>query len=376
MDCSSSRRLESGATAGNCRYTNQGFSLLELLLAAALGIVMIAAVVQLFAGSSRGNVVLGGQARLQESARHAFALLSRSARAAGYLGCGGRDRLVNGLRGSWRQVVEFDVSVLVEGFDATGDGWDPELGALPVVGGGTGLAFRGRNRIDPDELHTGSDIVVFRRVEAPGRPLARGVSTAVDSVTLQAADPAVTVDDTFALQADDFVVISDCRQAALFRIGSIAPNGRTATLRRPAQGGPFGNRPGQALSPDEQPYGGELGPNGAAVARVVTEVYFVARGAGTNNRNETIWSLWRKTAADSPVELVQGVTEMQVLFGIDVVAGDNSKAPSRYVPAEQIGGHPVRAVYFQTTVSSVDSVTADNRVLQQTFTWTVALRNT
>ena len=119
VDCSSSRRLESGATAGNCRYTSQGFSLLELLLAAALGIVMIAAVVQLFAGSSRGNVVLGGQARLQESARHAFALLSRSARAAGYLGCGGRDRLVNGLRGGWRQVVEFDVSVLVEGFDAT-----------------------------------------------------------------------------------------------------------------------------------------------------------------------------------------------------------------------------------------------------------------
>ena len=114
--------------------------MLELLIAAALGIVLIAAVIQLFAGSGRGNAALAGQARLQESARHAVALLSRSARSAGYLGCGGGDRLVNTVNATWREIVEFDVSRPVEGFDGTDTGWTPDIVVLPTVGG-SALAF-------------------------------------------------------------------------------------------------------------------------------------------------------------------------------------------------------------------------------------------
>lgn len=352
---------------------NLGFSLLELLVAAALGVVLLAAVVQLFAGSSRSNAVLVGQARLQESARHAVALLSRSARSAGYLGCGGRGRLLNGLNGTWRQVVEFDASRPVEGFDGTSEGWSPALEALPTRGGPT-RAFAG-NRIDPGELRTGSDVVVFRRLEAPGRPLARALPTVLDPMTLEQEDPLVTVDDEFGFEADDFVVISDCRQSALFRIGAIETIGRAATLTRPTASGPFGNGAGRSLSDDELPYGGPIGPEGAGVARVVTEIYFVARGAGFNSRGEAVWSLWRKTGADRVAELVQGVDDLQVLFGVDLTPGDDDGAPNRYVLPGQVGTNPVRTVHFAATVSSVDAVTADGQVLRQSFPWTVALRN-
>jgi len=351
---------------------NRGFSMLELLIAAALGIVLIAAIVQLFAGSGRGNAVLGGQARLQESARHAIALLSRSARGAGYLGCGGRDRLVNALNGPWRRIVEFDVSRGVEGFDGRGTGWAPEIGVLPTVGG-SALAFAG-NRIDPTELRRGSDVVVFRRLEAPGRPLARSLPTILDPVTRKGEDPLVTVDDEFAFQADDFVVVGDCRQSALFRVGRIDAVGRVATLTRPPQSGPFGNRAEQSLSRDDQPFGGGAGPEGAGVGRVVSEVYFVGRGVGINNRDETVWSLWRKTGADRAAELVQGVDDLQILFGVDFTPGDGVDAPNRYVPPGQAGANPVRAIHFVATVSSVDAV-ADEGVLRRSFPWTVALRN-
>lgn len=351
----------------------QGFSLLELLIAAALGVVLIAAVVQLFAGSSRGNAVLAGQALLQESARHAVALLSRSARNAGYLGCGGRDGLVNGLNGAWERIVEFDVSRPVEGFDGRGTTWSPEIGILPTTGG-TAAAFAG-NRIDTDELREGSDVVVFRRREAPGRPLARSLATILDPVTGKGQDPLVALDDGFAFEADDFVVISDCRQAALFRTGAINTVGRVARLSRPPAGGPFGNRARHSLSRDDEPFGGRTGPEGAGVGRVVTEIYFVARGAGLNNRNETVWSLWRKVGADRPAELVQGVDDLQVLFGVDLTPGDGIHAPSRYLPPGQVGDNPVRTVHFVATVSSVDAVTADGRVLRRSFPWTVALRN-
>lgn len=353
---------------------DRGFSMLELLIAAALGVVLIAAVIQLFAGSGRGNAALAGQARLQESARHAVALLSRSARSAGYLGCGGRDRLVNTLNATWRQIVEFDVSRPVEGFDGAGTGWTPDTGVLPTVGG-SALAVKG-NRIDPSELRAGSDIVVFRRLEAPGRPLARPLPTTLDPLTGTRADPLVAFDDEFAFVAGDFVVISDCRQAALFRVGTINGVGRVATLTRPPGRDPFGNQAELPLSRAEQPFGGAVGPDGASVGRVVTEIYFVARGAGVNNRGETVWSLWRKTGAARVAEMVQGVDELQVLFGIDLTPGDGIETPDRYVPAGQVGTNPVRTLHFVATVSSVDAVGPDQAVMRRSFPWTVALRNT
>ncbi len=345
--------------------------MLELLIAAALGVVLVAAVVQLFAGSSRGNATLSGQARLQESARHVVALLSRSARSAGYLGCGGSQRILNGLQGSWRQIVEFDISQAVEGFDATEDGWRPDLDALPMRGG-PGLAFAG-NRIDPGALRAGSDVIVFRRIDAPGEPLARRLRPVEESGTLDA--PVVTVDDEFALTADDFVAIGNCRHAALFRIGSVAVDGGVATLTRPAGSGPFGNRVDWPLATDERRFGGEDGPEGAAVARVLTEVYFVAAGTGVNNRGGRVWSLWRKTGADRPVELVQGVDDLQILFGVDPSPGDGIDAPGRYLPAGEVGVQAVRTVHFVATVSSVDAVTADQGILRRSFAWTVARRN-
>ena len=350
-----------------------GFSLLELLIAAALGVVLITAVVQLFAGSSRGNAALAGQALLQESARHAVALLSRSARNAGYHGCGGRDGLVNALNGTWRRIIEFDVSRPVEGFDGRGTNWIPDVGILPTTGG-RALAFAG-NRIDADELRADSDIVVFRRLEASAPPLARSLATRLDPLTGQAEDPRVMVDDGLAFEADDFVVVSDCRQSALFRIGTIKTVGRVATLSRPTASGPFGNRAGHSLSRDDEPYGGGVGPEGAGVRRVVTEIYFVARGAGLNNRDETVWSLWRKTGADRPAELVRGVDDLQVVFGVDLTPGDGVDGPNRYLPPGRLGANPVRTVHFVVTVSSVDSVSADDRILRRSFPWTVALRN-
>ncbi len=350
------------------RQRGAGFSLLELLLAAGLGIVMTTAIAQLFAGHGRGGAILTGQARLQESARYAFSFITRSARGAGYFGCAAVD-LVNGLNGPWRRVVELDIATPVAGFDGVGPGpgfddWRPSLSTLPMRGEGAAPAYIDGNGIDPNRLRPGSDVVVFRRVAPPDHRLLRRVQGDADAVLVAAADT--------ALDDDDFVVLSGCGQAALFRISSVAESGDRITLARAVASGDFGNRGGSLLAAGV-PYGGTTGPEAAAVARVVTEIYFVARSTADNNRGQPVWSLWRKTTIAAPVELVQGIDDLQLLFGIDATPG-HSRAPDRYVRAESVAGNPVRAVHISITASSVDVVTAAERPLTLTFSQTVALR--
>ena len=347
--------------------TNRGASLLELLLAVALGVSMTTAIVQLFVANSRSQAMLAGQARLQESARHALDFLARSARGAGYFGCAARGNVANGLNGDWRQLPELDATAALEAFDGDEAGATPRL---PARGGSGARAFKSRNRINPNRLQPGSDIAVFRRADA-GSPLAAALTR--DSQPLVVAD----AEDRF--DADDFVLLSMCGQAALFRVSSTARSGGRTTLARAAGQGLFGNRAGASLFSTTSPYGDADGPRGATAALLLTEFYFVARSSAANNRGQPVWSLWRKTSTAAPAELVQGIDELQVLFGIDTTPTDGDDAPNRYVDAgvgtTAAEAAAARSVYFAVTASSVDAVTADERVLRQTFSRTVALRN-
>ena len=266
----------------------QGFSLLELMLAATLGVAMTTATAQLFISSSRGQAALTAQARLQESARHALDFLAHSARNAGYLGCGTAGQLANGLNGTWGQVVEIELSTPIEAFEVTAGAGLPSRAELPVRGGAP--AYRRRNRINLSRLQPGSDIVVFRRADI-GTPLARPLP--------DDADPIVVVDAARTLRKDSFALLSTCGQAELFHVSSVAKRGGLTTLVRAPGGGLFDNRSGTALRPGNIPYGSDTAPRGAAAALAITEMYFVARHPASPV-GETLPSLWRKTSTAAP----------------------------------------------------------------------------
>ena len=345
-----------------------GFSILELLLAAALGLVVTVALTQLFAASSRSHATLVGQARLQEAARHAFEFIGRSARSAGYLGCGTGREPASVLNGAGRRLAEFDVAVPVVGFEGIGDNaaadqWQPSLAALPVRGGA--LAVRTRTRIDIAKIRPLSDVVVFRR-SGTGFPLVRRL--AGDS------DPLVVADAEGTLEGGDVVVLTDCRRAVVFRATSVAGNDEV-TLAKVAGLQAPDNRAGASLLGGGNAFGGFRSPRGAMVGRVVTEIYFVARSAADNNRGQPAWSLWRRTATDRAVELVQGIDDLQLLFGIDTQPDDGVDTPERYVRADAVGGSRVRTLHVAVTASSVDALPPGDRPLRRTFSRTVALRN-
>lgn len=345
----------------------RGASLLEVLLAVALGVSMTAAIVQLFIVNSRSQATLAGQARLQESARQALDFLTRSARGAGYFGCAAAGNVASGLNGDLRQLAELDATVALEAFDGANAN---AQGRLPLRGVGSGAAFRSRNRINAARLRAGSDIAVFRRADA-GSPLAAPFAAH--------GQPIVVVDADRRFDGDDFVLLSACGHAGVFRVSSTSRNSGQTTLARTAGSGPFGNRAGGSLlaaGAIGSGYGDAGGARGAMAALLLTEFYFVARSRAANNRGQPVWSLWRKTSVAGAAELVQGVEDLQLLIGVDTTPGDGDDAPTRYVGANGLGPNDVaRAVRIAVTASSVDAVTAEDRVLRRTFSRTVALRN-
>lgn len=362
------------------RSPTKGFSLIELMLALALGVVITSGIVQLFVGNNLTYTTLQGQSRLQEGARYALDFISESARAGGYFGCDpDLDKRYTTLNQDLEDTFEMNLLQPLSGFDYVGGGgtamtdWNPSAAILPRVGAGTttpvpanGLNFAG---IAPQ-----TDILAVRRVDPPGERIA--------AIMQPDANPVVIEDDgNVAFAANDFAVISDCEQASVFRVTGVNDTGATIQLTRAENTGPgsaiFHNRAGATLSEQNVAYGAATNSQGATVARLFTEVYFIADSASTNNRGQTPLSLWRKSGAAAPVELVEGVEDLQLWFGIDSTPNDNINAPNRY---DDFAGtnlnEVVRTLRIQITASTVDVVDPNaTEPVRRTFSQTISLRN-
>ncbi len=250
-----------------------------------------------------------------------------------------------------------------DGTDALGtpDSWTPSLSALPRQGARSAFA-RGRG-IEVSAVLPLTDVLVLRRLAVPGARIAGAV--APDGF------PLVEDDGELDIDAGDFAVISDCGQAALFRVSRVERGDGVATLVRTPGSELFDNAAGVSLSDTGAHYGSASSPEGAAVFGVVTEIYFIARGTGRNNVGSAPFSLWRKTTTDAPVELIQGIEDMQVRLGLD---GNGDGAVERYALPGDAVGQDVRSIDVRVTANSVDVVEGPEP-MRRTFSRVVALRN-
>ena len=126
----------------------------------------------------------------------------------------------------------------------------------------------------------------------------------------------------------------------------------------------------------------------AAVSAIESHTYFVAPGSGLNNAGSTPRSLWRKSGLQPPVELVEGVEDLQILYGVDT---DNDQAPNQYLPANLvIDWRQLTTLIVTVVVNSIDDTggttmssagcpvpagCAVDGLQRRTFTQTFQLRN-
>lgn len=337
--------------------SQKGLSLVELLLALALGAVIVAGFGRMFAANRATHAMLEGQSRMQESARVALDLIARSARMAGHVGCDSGVTVARGLNGAWRDLPEVRLTDPVQAFEGVGadpgdDSWRPSLAGLQATDGSGGLDMA------PEP---GTDVLVLRRAEAQ-QPLARSVGP-LDAMAVEA----VALD----MEDDDFAVLTDCQRAMLFRVTSIAEAAGVATLARASGAGRLGNA---SVPLGAAPWGGASGAQGAGVARVVADTYFIAEVAQANDRGDAVFALWRKVGVGNAAELLRGIDDMQVLLAVDSTPADADPRADRYLSPANLGGEAVRAIHVELLASSIDAADGDGP-LRRAFSRTVALRS-
>lgn len=361
-----------------------GFSIVELLIALALGLLVVSGIVALFVGNSRTYEIVTAQSRLQENARFAFDFISSRARGAGYFGCAPDDaKTARHLVGSWNLIPEYNITEAVDGWDANDDGtFSPDdLLSLPrTTGSANALVHLAGNGIDRTDMSPTADVLVLRAAAQPFGRLAQ---------TLQpTGNPVVyTPGGLPDFAAEDVVLVADCEQAALFKVTAVTRVGNETTLSRVVVSGasgasgvfenaanittPLGEVISATLSIVGRSYGAD-----ATIARVQSTFFFLAWSAATDNRGEQVMALWQKAGSAAPVELVQGVEDMQLLYGVDST-DDNTINVDQYHTIDDVADvNEIVAVRVTLRVSSVDVLSeAGNVRLQRTYTKTIHVRN-
>ncbi len=342
-----------------------GFSLIELILALALGLIVVTGIVQLFVGNSQTYNILNGQARMQESARFALDFISRATRRAGYFGCAHSEgnlvwALTGGSVANSALVPEFDMTRPVAGFDDVAG--QAQVASLPTTGG---------NRMDPDPsfgidtaaIQPNTDVLVVRSLEVPGWRLTEEM--------FPAGNPRIS--DASGIDGNDIVMLANCEQAAVFRVtGTAAVGANVIELQHQALGGNAFQNTISNLSSIGRTY-----QEDSVVGRIQSSFFFIAEGAGQDRDGNAPLALWEKVGRDAPRELVQGVENLQVLYGIDNTLNDGIANANEYVTAGDLDPNDANVVSLRVsvTVNSVDPVTDDGNVLRRTFSKTILLRN-
>lgn len=265
----------------------QGLSLIEFMVAGLIGLILILGLTQIFVSNRQAFDTTTASANVQETGRMATEILSKAIRNADYWGCADLSRMFNNLDDS---SLGFNADVL--GFGSGLDGADDYIDttASPVVKDGT-------------------DFVVVRGARGSDIQLSGAMnnSSAVMDVT-----------SVGALAIGDIIGVSDCRGGDIFQVTKLPPGGT----------GKIQHNTGDSVSPGNGKNVSGCGSancfsqiydTGASILMPFSERYFVGIGVS----GEPALFLGRgllsgaSVGGTQSIELVDGVEDMQILYGED-----------------------------------------------------------
>ncbi len=338
-----------------------GLSLVELMVSLVISSLLTLGLIEIFTAHQATNKLLQGHDLLADSGQIAMELISRSLMRAGYQGCNSKRRL----RDSITNVpYAFDLGQGMAGYNATEDTWMSNKGAIRNrdLARLTGMAT--------SRLLPGADLVTVwfagkkeYQVDTRTRPL----TTGTEAILLDASK--AEVDKEF--KNNPVALISNCFTENTFLITKINRVSRQTELEHATGVTVAAAQNATSILAKGAGYG-----PGSLVSSVTSHTYFIALSDHLNQQNDAIYSLFRKDAAAGPVELIEGIEDLQLLYGL--AEAGKGFAPTTYLDASQVPDFKdVVSVRVQLTANSVDPASSPGRegILRHTLMRTIRLRN-
>ena len=332
-----------------------GLSLIELMVAIVIGSLLLLGAASLMINNKRIYQTQDQLGRMQESARFAIQRMFHDISMAGYFGCTGKGgSITNNLTAGLATAgADYDISDSVEGFDnATSTViWQPSKKTFSQKD-------TSNKSLTP---HTGTDGITVRGMSGMSYRLQSAVTS--QTADVEVAIPADVEPDN-AIEEDDYVMIADCKGADIFQATGVASAGRTLTLEHAGLDKLYENY--------------ENNDGATPVARVaklnISRYYIAASSKGPHPNGDPRFSLYRNN-----IELVEGIRDMQVLYGInnDDKDKDPNATPDEYVNAAAgIDWSNVVSVKITLTFESTDRNYADSAADPEwVYTTTIRIRN-
>ncbi|HTN34687.1 MAG TPA: PilW family protein [Marinobacter sp.] len=287
------------------RRSQSGLSLIELMIALVLGVVLTLGVTQVFLGSSKTYRTSDAVAFLQENMRFSLSRISRDVRMAGHSGC-----LVGEPEDHLDKSATFYNAALLDpgqgviGWEAAGTGLKDTL-SISGFSVGTGTVSNGTGDTAPTQISSkavaGTDFIVLTGGERSDVILDGNVSGVTD--TIKTKNVSGINKETILV-----AVTEDCSGGDRFQ------NTKEATDHDLKAAGNLTSE----YTDD------------AAVYLFRSRGFYI--GIGTNGEPALFRVALTPGESSTPVELVSGVENMQILYGV----GGASGSAEQYVVASSV----------------------------------------
>ncbi|MES9911253.1 MAG: PilW family protein [Candidatus Sedimenticola sp. 4PFRAG1] len=328
----------------------QGLGLVEIMIAMVLGLVLTIGMTEIFIANKQAHKSQESLSHIQENARFAIETMARNIRMAGYMGCANLDAVPPNVIADPPPSGGFSAATAVMGSEVDDAGaWAPVYDGVAPVG-----------------VVKGTDVIRVGHADDCGAYLVGNMKS--DNANIQ-----VNSDNTCGFEQGDHLLITDCKNADLFRAGTVSVGASSGKLAIPhPMSVNIDNRLSTIYGPD------------ARVYKFIQIDYYIKE----NPFGEP--SLYRRSFGVEE-ELVEGIEDLEITYGEDET---NDLTADRYVDANVVGTGAgqgwgkVTGVRVQLGLRSIrnnvalgdttyvyDGANVTNRRLRQNTTFTVGLRN-
>jgi len=322
-----------------------GLSLVELLIAMALGLLLMTGVISIFISAKQGYTNQDATSQLQENARFALEMMTREIRMAGYGGCSDAISVANTLDGYTGLAANFSEGLMGYEGDASNSTFPASLSAaLP-----------------------NTDAIIVHTVDG---------NSALGVTAHNPNSATIHLNQAHSIKVGDILMLVDanCSNMAIFAYTGPTNGGNNATNANHSTG----NLPSFSYDNCTKALKGNFDCTdssgaqtvaysaGSSLLNVDSFAYYLA----ASSFDASITSLYRLNIGGTSEELVEGVSDLEIYYG--VATGSNIQ----YLKAKAVTASQwvdVKSVRLILTSSSLTRV--EGAPLTKTFTATAMLRN-